>query len=36
MRNLLIKGSKTPLEQDDLEGLNPDDCSGPLAERLER
>jgi len=36
MTNLFIKGSKTPLEQEDLEGISPDDCSGPLTEKLER
>ncbi|XP_066923803.1 ATP-binding cassette sub-family C member 4-like [Clytia hemisphaerica] len=36
MRKLFIKGSKSPLEQDDLEGMNPDDCAAPLTEQLER
>lgn len=36
MTNLFVKGSKAPLEEEDLEGMSPDNCSAPLTEKLEQ
>lgn len=36
MTSLFVKGSKATLEQENLEGVMPEDCIHPLTEALER